>query len=387
MRATEALAEADRLMTVCNSCRYCEGLCAVFPAMESRRVFNDNDLSYLSNLCHNCGACYIDCQYSPPHPFDVNVPRAFSRLRFESYARYAWPIAASGAFRRNGLIIAITSALCIASFFISFASYDDPTKLFRAQEEGSFYALMRHDTMVVIFGAAFFYSVLAMLMSARTCWRDMSGSNSLPSASPLWQAVKDSVKLRYLDGGGSGCYIADEPPDHRRTYHHFTMYGFIFCFASTCTATLYHVLLHREPPFPWWDIPVVLGTVGGLGLAIGTGGLFLAKRQQNDALKDQESYSMDLAFIAMLFASSVTGLALLILRHTPAMGILLAIHLGVIFALFITMPYSKFIHGLYRFIALIHYACEVEASGRGAAASAPKCAIPEPVSPAGTKHG
>ena len=41
MHASEALAEADRLMTVCNSCRYCEGLCAVFPAMEMRRVFAD----------------------------------------------------------------------------------------------------------------------------------------------------------------------------------------------------------------------------------------------------------------------------------------------------------------------------------------------------------
>ena len=36
--ATPALAEADRLMTVCNSGRYCEGLCAVFPAMEMRRA-------------------------------------------------------------------------------------------------------------------------------------------------------------------------------------------------------------------------------------------------------------------------------------------------------------------------------------------------------------
>ena len=44
--ATPALAEADRLMTVCNSCRYCEGLCAVFPAMEMRRAFGDGDLNY-----------------------------------------------------------------------------------------------------------------------------------------------------------------------------------------------------------------------------------------------------------------------------------------------------------------------------------------------------
>jgi citrate/tricarballylate utilization protein len=45
MHGTKALAEADRLMVVCNSCRYCEGLCAVFPAMEMRRAFPDGDLN------------------------------------------------------------------------------------------------------------------------------------------------------------------------------------------------------------------------------------------------------------------------------------------------------------------------------------------------------
>ena len=65
-------------MTVCNSCRYCEGFCAVFPAMEMRRAFSDGDLNYLANLCHGCGACYTDCQFSPPHEFNVNVPRTLA---------------------------------------------------------------------------------------------------------------------------------------------------------------------------------------------------------------------------------------------------------------------------------------------------------------------
>ena len=85
MHGTRILEEADRLMTVCNSCRYCEGLCAVFPAMEMRRAFPDGDLTYLANLCHGCGACYYDCQFAPPHEFDVNVPRTLARVRAESY--------------------------------------------------------------------------------------------------------------------------------------------------------------------------------------------------------------------------------------------------------------------------------------------------------------
>ena len=107
MHGTKILEEADRLMTVCNSCRYCEGLCAVFPAMEMRRAFSDGDLNYLANLCHSCGACYTDCQFSPPHEFNVNVPKTLAIARAESYAAYAWPRAFSGAFARNGLVISL----------------------------------------------------------------------------------------------------------------------------------------------------------------------------------------------------------------------------------------------------------------------------------------
>src|SRR5258706_6065603 len=115
MHATEALAEADRLMTVCNSCRYCEGLCAVFPAMEMRRAFSDGDLNYLANLCHACGACYVDCQFAPPHEFNVNIPMTLAKVRAGSYSAYAWPSTFSGVFSKNGLLISVAAALSVAS--------------------------------------------------------------------------------------------------------------------------------------------------------------------------------------------------------------------------------------------------------------------------------
>ena len=91
MLATDNLREADRLMTICNACRYCEGYCAVFPAMERRLTFSEADMNYLANLCHNCAECYYACQYAPPHEFAVNVPQAFAEIRAQSYQTYAWP--------------------------------------------------------------------------------------------------------------------------------------------------------------------------------------------------------------------------------------------------------------------------------------------------------
>ncbi|MEQ1612044.1 MAG: tricarballylate utilization 4Fe-4S protein TcuB [Hyphomicrobiaceae bacterium] len=359
--ATAALTEADRLMTVCNSCRYCEGLCAVFPAMEMRRAFPDGDLNYLANLCHGCGACYVDCQFSPPHEFNVNVPKTLAVVRAQSYRSYAWPSAFRPLFDRNGLAISIIAALGVAVFIAGFVGWTDPRVLYSAHTgPGAFYKLMPHNTMAALFGAVFFYAIVAVLMGARNFWRDIGEpAATLRQPKPLLQAIRDAGSLRYLDGGGVGCYNADErPTDHRRFYHHMTLYGFILCFAATSVATLYHYLLGRIAPYPWWDLPVVLGTVGGIGLLIGPAGLLAAKGRRDPDMSDGSATGMEVAFLAMLFMTSFTGLLLLVLRATPAMGMLLAIHLGVVFALFLTMPYGKFVHGIYRFLALVRYARE-----------------------------
>jgi len=367
--ASALLAEADRLMTVCNSCRYCEGLCAVFPAMEMRRAFPDGDLNYLANLCHACGACYVDCQFSPPHEFDVNVPRVLAQVRAESYAAYAWPQVLAPMFARNGLAISLVAAVSIAAFILGFAAWHDSGVLFGTHTgPGAFYKLMPHNAMALLFGLVFLYAILALVMGVRAFWRDIADpmdSGREPGA--LWQAIRDAGRLRYLDGGGIGCYNHDERPnDQRAFYHHLTFYGFLLCFASTCVATLYHYLGQREAPYPWWDLPVLLGTIGGIGLIFGPIGLLVAKFRRDPVMQDEPRLGMDVAFLAMLLSTSATGLLLLVLRATPAMPLLLALHLGVVFALFITLPYGKFVHGTYRFAALVRYAGEHRAFVKGA---------------------
>jgi citrate/tricarballylate utilization protein len=355
-----ALTEADRLMVVCNSCRYCKGLCAVFPAMERRRLFNDGDLNYLANLCHSCGACYADCQFSPPHEFDVNVPRALAQLRGDSYAAYAWPGFLSGLFARNGLAISVIAALSVALFVIGFVAARDPSVLFGVHTgPGAFYKLMPHNAMVALFGGVFVYAMVALTMSMRAFWKDISRGTPSGGLASIWRAMMDAGRLRYLDGGKAGCMNDDEQPtDRRKHYHHATFYGFLLCFAATSVATLYHYLLGREAPYAWYDLPVVLGTIGGIGLVVGPIGLLIAKWRRDPALVDHARFGMDVAFIMMLLLTSVSGLLLLVLRATPAMGVLLAVHLGFVFALFLTFPYGKFVHGLYRFLALVQYARE-----------------------------
>jgi len=358
---TAALHEADRLMTICNACRYCEALCAVFPAMELRRDFSAGDLNYLANLCHGCSACYYDCQYAPPHEFAVNVPVALAELRAETYRHYAWPGAFSGLFVKNGSKVAFAACLSVVAFLIGFVALADPQALFAGHAgPGAFYAIMPHNTMVALFGAVFAFAIAAMAMSLRAFWHDTGGAGAGASANgSLWRAMMDTGTLRNLDGGGAGCMNDDErPTDNRRTWHHFTFYGFLLCLASTSLATLFHYAFGWQAPYGWSNPVVVLGTLGGFGLIIGPAGLLAARRRRDPEIAADGQSAMGIAFLWMLLSTGLTGLLLLVFRTTPAMGLLLAVHLGFVLGLFVSLPYGKFVHGLYRFAALVQYARE-----------------------------
>jgi citrate/tricarballylate utilization protein len=151
----------------------------------------------------------------------------------------------------------------------------------------------------------------------------------------------------------------DQRGPWRRWLHHLTLYGFACCFASTSVAALYHLAFGWRAPYAYTSLPVALGTLGGVGLVIGPLGLMILGRMRDEALGDPQHSGLDVSFAALLAMSSVTGLLLLVLRESRAMGALLILHLGVVLALFLTLPYGKFVHGIYRTAALIKYARDV----------------------------
>src|ERR1035441_6680321 len=108
------LEEAARQLTVCNACRYCEGLCAVFPALERRSVIMPEDVAYLANLCHDCRACFEACMYTPPHEFAVNIPVALADARITTYQSYTWPRWLGSAFRNAAIFSAVAAAVGLA---------------------------------------------------------------------------------------------------------------------------------------------------------------------------------------------------------------------------------------------------------------------------------
>ncbi len=358
-------AEVARVMQICNACRFCEGYCAVFPAMTRRLEFSHADTHYLANLCHNCGACLHSCQYAPPNDFGVNVPQAMARVRRRTYQDFAWPRPLGALYERNGVVVALALTLALTGFLM--ATVASQGGLWRPVPDGNFYAIFPHGVLVGLFAPVFLWSFLALGLGVRAFWsqvrptamEDTSHGADLHQQA-VAETVHDSLRLRYLEGGhGEGCTNEDDRWTlWRRRFHHATFYGFLLCFAATCVATAYHYVLGWVAPYPMTSLPVLLGTAGGIGLVIGPIGLLSLNLRRHPDHGDPQQRPMDRAFILLLLLVSVTGLGLLAQRETAALPVWLSLHLGAVMALFATLPYGKFAHGVYRVAALLKYSIE-----------------------------
>jgi citrate/tricarballylate utilization protein len=359
-RESEAMIEARRNLEVCNACRYCESYCAVFPAMAMRREFSTGDLTHLANLCHGCKGCYHACQYAPPHAFGINLPATFSTIRQESYAAYAWPSGMGGAFERNGTLVSLLAALGVALVLILTAALQDPTVLYSAQRgEGAFFRVIPMWLMTGIAGLTFGYAVVAMAIGGIRYWRGTGSGGDPLTVAPVAEAAVDIVTLRNLGGGGHGCNDVDDSFVMQKRWLHQAMFGgFMLCFAATTVGAIYHHIFGWRSPHAFLSLPVQLGTWGGVFLCIGTAGLIRLKVITDPVPVAKQVLGGEYAMLMLLFLVGATGLLLLAVRHTGAMGVMLAIHLGLVLALFVALPYSKMVHGVYRGLALLRNARE-----------------------------
>ncbi|WP_299613256.1 tricarballylate utilization 4Fe-4S protein TcuB [uncultured Tateyamaria sp.] len=343
---TDLIAEARRQAEICNACRYCEGYCSVFPALHRERAFSDGDITQLANLCHNCRGCYYACQYTAPHEFDLNLPRALAEVRQDSWKVHAWPGGFAALFDRSGVAIAAGLTLAVAFVFML-------AQGLRPADGMGFYAYMSHGLMVAIFAPAFVLPLVALAVSLRSYWRAVGGGRF--HVRDMWSATASAGRMKNLEGGhGDGCNFEDEDrfTHARRHFHQATLYGFLLCFASTSSGTVLHYGFGLEAPYGIFSLPKLLGIPGGVLLCLGTAGLAWLKTMADPNLGAPKVWGGEMAFVLLLFAVSVTGLLLYAVTGTAAVAVLLPLHLGTVLTFFLLTPYSKMAHGFYRMAAL-----------------------------------
>lgn len=363
MSSADLTAEAERQLRICTACMYCDGLCPVFPAIDNQHRFELTDINYLSNLCHNCRGCWSACQYTPPHPFAINLPATLAAVRQRSYTEYLWPAALGRAFRRPMLSIALVVGVALLFTLAAVLLSASPAALLRSDgSPGAFYRVLPWPLMAGAAGASLLWAVLCITLATLRYWRAIAPP--LPVRAILRAvrpALRDIITLRHLGGGGPGCNDVDERPSHqRRIAHHVMVAGFLGTVASTLTAAIYHHAFGWLAPYPLTSLPVLLGIVGGGAMLAGIGGLLTIERRADQQPSDPHEVQLNLAFLILLALVTLSGLAVLALRETAAMGLLLILHLGLVFGLFLALPFTKAIHAPFRAAALLRAAAEAE---------------------------
>ena len=189
---------------------------------------------------------------------------------------------------------------------------------------GDFYAVFPHALIVAQFAPVFAFAVAALALGVRGFWRDVKPGNA--TAPALVEAGRDAFVLGTSTAGTGRAATTPTMPS-RSPGGGFT----ISPSAASCRA-----LPQRPPvssiatcsagsrPHPLASLPELLGVTGGIGPAAGTAGLW----QLN------------------------------VWRHTGALALLLATHLGAVLALFATLPCGKFAHGVFCSAALLKWAIE-----------------------------
>ena len=352
--------EANRQLVICNACRYCEGYCPVFRAIETRRDFNRGDVFYLSNLCHDCRACYYACMFTPPHEFAINIPKILAEARVETYQRWSWPGFLARAFKKRGITVALAVAVAAVVVALSLLFIPGESLFGVHLGPGAFYEVIPYIAMVIGGLILFFYAIAVWMRGGAQFWSETRSVLRGPGGfKALVSTLTAALGLRYLQGGGPGCFYPDERPSSvRRVYHSLTSWGFLSDFVATTLAFVYQDFFHRLPPYPLTSAPVIFGTAGGVALIVGTSGLIWFKLRSDPEPEDKGAVGMDYVFLVTLGLTALTGMLTLIFRTTAAMGSMLVLHLALIAALFVTAPYGKFVHFVYRSLALLRYELE-----------------------------
>jgi citrate/tricarballylate utilization protein len=344
---TDTFSEARRQIEICNACRYCEGYCSVFPAINRERAFSDGDITQLANLCHNCRGCYYACQYTEPHEFALNLPKALAEVRQDSWQDHAVPAGLARAFQRSGVAIAVA---VVAGFALLIWAI----KAIGSSGGDGFYAVLSHNAMVAIFAPAFLLPLVSLAISLRRYWRSVGGGAL--RLGDIAAAFTSAAQMRNLAGGhGDGCNFEDEDrfSNTRRWHHQAVMYGFLLCFAATSAGTVMHYAFGMQAPYGLFSLPKILGLAGGVLLSLGTMGLVVLKLKADRYLSDARVWGGEMAFILLLFLVSTSGLALYAFGASAWLAELLALHLGAVLAFFLLTPFSKMAHGFYRLAALL----------------------------------
>ncbi len=291
-------------------------------------------------LCHQCNDCTTRC------PRDAKPGDTMQAVR-------ALMIEQMGAPRFLGRLVSkagSTWPLLIGVPILFWALYIYAAKGFAVPRTPLVYGdVVPHWMIYSVFFPAFAFATIAAVVGARRCWA--AWGNGASRNGSLLQGLMSIASDILVHKRFKTCGAAKS----RQVGHFLLFWGFI---GALITTTLVVIALYgfgTELPLPQWHPFKILGNISAVLLVVGA--VWLALNRLTNEGATGTSRAFDNFFLALVILLVFTGVLVELGRYVfpvpLALG-LYVLHLGTILSLFLTFPFSKFAHALYRTLAMAH---------------------------------
>ena len=292
-------------------------------------------------LCHQCNDCTTHC---PRDARPGDVLQVVRGLMVESLAfpRFLGTLVAN-AGRTWPVLFGVPILFWIA--LLGLSGLLRPPADFHAYEQ-----IVPHALLYAVFFPLSGFVALAALVGGRRYWRLMNGATPPRSFVAGLRATVVDIATHSRFGS---CGVAR----FRHVGHLLLFWGFIGAAVTSALLIFAIYVQGYELPLPLLHPYKLLGNVSAVSLV--SGAVILVVGRLSNGREGGTSTSFDSFFIGAVVLVIATGVAVELVRllspGTPAVAVAFyVLHLGVVTTLFVTFPYSKFAHMLYRTLAMIH---------------------------------
>jgi quinone-modifying oxidoreductase subunit QmoC len=357
----------------CYQCATCSAVCELAPAESPfpRRqmlwaqwgLFDRLAADPSVWLCHQCNDCNVRC------PRDAQPGDVLQVLRGLVVERLAFPTflgkLVGNASKTWPLLIGLPILFWVL-LLLAYPGSHIPTPTHAFAVEGQFHwaELVPYPLIYTVYTLAALFAVVTAAIGGLRFW-SLLGTGAQRSGSFLAQLLpvlgEIAAHKRFAKCSGSS---------QRRLGHIFLFWGFVGAAVTSGFAVMY--LYKEHVPFSWlplgaatYPVPIThwvkwIGNLSALALVIG-GAVLYAYRLPSGDRQVGDTHAFDRFFLWTVLGVIVTGVVTETLRFVALSqwavylgSAVYVAHLGLVFTLFVTFPYSKFAHLLYRTLAMVH---------------------------------
>ncbi|MBN2528081.1 MAG: quinone-interacting membrane-bound oxidoreductase complex subunit QmoC [Deltaproteobacteria bacterium] len=335
----------------CYQCATCSSVCDLsfgdnaFPRKQLQwaqlGLIDKIKSDYAIWLCHQCNDCSVHC------PKDVRPGDIMAAMRALFISENSVIRTVGRMYERIGVFWPLTVFVPIVAWFSFFLATKGRTEFISSAVDFKFETLVPHWMIYSVNIPIFAGALIALGISGIRAWDAWGAPKATLSMklTAFYMAILDIVLHRKM----TDCTTAKQ----RSTGHFMIMWGFAGALVTTTVIAMLLFFSSFKLPLPFFHPLKIFGNIAGALILLG--GIYVLQRRWSDSKKMGHSSAFDNYFVLLIFAVTTTGFGAQFARMANLQALALFVyltHLGLVFSLFASLPFSKFSHMWYRLLAV-----------------------------------